>query len=128
MASKRTFRCILTAMFTWLVQKMTYPLLGLKLVWREEISFKIQVACALVAGILGLYLRIPPLEFAVVILAISCVLAAEAFNTALEEFCDKFQPDHDPHIARIKDLSASAVLLVSIGAFVVGLIIFLPYL
>ena len=46
----------------------------------------------------------------------------------LEELCDKFQPEHDPHIGKIKDLSAAAVLISSITALAIGLIIFLPYL
>jgi diacylglycerol kinase len=63
-----------------------------------------------------------------VVFAVSCVLVAETFNTALEELCDKFQPTHDPHIAKIKDLSAAAVLLASVGALSIGLIIFIPHL
>ncbi len=77
--------------------------------------------------VLGLIFHLSGIEFAITILAISSVLAAEAFNTALEELCDKFQPTHDPHIAKIKDLSAAAVLLVVIGAFIVGVVIFLPH-
>ena len=115
-------------MFKLLAQKIRYPVLGLKLLWREEISFRLQIACALVVSALGLYLRISPFEFALIIFAISCVLMAEAFNTALEEFCDKFQPEHDPHIAKIKDLSAAAVMLISLGALFIGLIIFIPHL
>ncbi len=105
-----------------------YALTGLSLAWTEGLNFKIQVACAILAAALGLFLHISVLEFCIVILAISSVLAAEVFNTALEELCDKFQPTHDPHIAKIKDLAAATVLLASVGAFVVGLIIFLPYL
>ena len=58
---------------------------------------------------------------------IGFVLTAETFNTALEELCDKFQPEHDPHIAKIKDLAAAAVLVSSITALIVGLIIYVPY-
>ncbi len=105
-----------------------YALAGLSLAWTEGMNFKIQVVCATLVIALGLFLHIPALEFCIILLAISSVLAAEAFNTALEELCDKFQPTHDPHIAKIKDLAAAAVLLTSVGAFVVGLIIFLPYL
>ena len=58
---------------------------------------------------------------------IGFVLTAETFNTALEELCDKFQPTHDPHIGKIKDLAAAAVLVSSITALIVGLIIYVPY-
>mgnify|MGYP001619999034 CR=1 FL=1 len=47
---------------------------------------------------------------------------------ALEELCDKFQPTHDPHIGKIKDLAAAAVLIASFGAGVIGIILFVPHL
>jgi diacylglycerol kinase len=51
---------------------------------------------------------------------------AEAFNTALEELCDMLRTTHDPHVAKIKDLAAAAVLIASCGAFVTGCLIFVP--
>ncbi len=110
------------------MKKLGYALTGLQLVWREESSFKIQIVCAAGAIALGGFLHLSAARFAILVLTISGVLTAEAFNTALEELCDKFQPTHDPHIAKIKDLAAAAVLLASAGAFVVGLFLFIPYL
>jgi len=107
---------------------LRYALIGLTVAWREEANFKIEVACAVLALALGLLLHISLSEFAVVTLVISFVFTAEAFNTALEELCDKFQPTHDPHIGKIKDLAAAAVLLASVGALIVGLFIFVPHL
>jgi undecaprenol kinase/diacylglycerol kinase (ATP) len=101
---------------------------GLKIAWTEEFNFKIEFACAIAVILLSRMLIIPRAEFALVVLTIGVVLAVEALNTALEELCDKFQPNHDPHIGKIKDLAAAAVLVTSICAFFVGLIIFLPHL
>ena len=109
-------------------QGFRYAWTGLALAWTKGINFKFDVVCAVLAGALGLYWRLSSLEFALILLAVSSVLAAETFNTALEELCDKFQPTHDPHIAKIKDLSAAAVLLTSLGALAVCLCIFLPHL
>lgn len=105
-----------------------YAFIGLRLAWIKGINFKIEVLCALFVLTLGWFLEISTVEFVIVILVISFVLAIESFNTAIEELCDKFQPSHDPHIARIKDLSAAAVLLSSLGAGVIGIIIFVPHL
>jgi len=105
-----------------------YALAGIMLAWREEANFKIEVMCAALALALSVYLHLSRIEFAIIILVIALVLATEALNTALEELCDKFQPTHDPHIEKIKDLAAAAVLLASLGALVVGLFIFIPYL
>lgn len=111
-----------------LVGGFRYAIIGLRLAWTEEINFKVEIVCAVLVGALGLYLHLSSLEFALVTVSISCVLVAEVFNTALEELCDKFQPTHDPHIAKIKDLAAAAVLLASLGALIVGILIFVPHL
>ena len=73
-------------------------------------------------------MRLNLIEFVVMIFMFGFILTAELLNTALEELCDKFQPTHDPHIAKIKDLAAAAVFVSALTAFIVGIIIFLPHL
>ena len=100
--------------------------MGIRVAWREEVNFKIQVGCAIVAVALAWFFQLSPIEWLIVIFLIGFVLSAEAFNTALEELCDKFHADPDPHIGKIKDLAAAAVFLASATALIVGVIIFLP--
>src|SRR3989338_8728359 len=115
-------------MLTKFSKSFGFALTGIKIAWREELNFKIELACGLLALLAGLLLHISLTEFAIIALTIGFVLAIEGLNTALEELCDKFQPTHDLHIAKIKDLAAAAVLISSITAFTVGLIIFIPHL
>ena len=110
------------------VAGLRYAITGLRIAWREESNFRFEVACAVLVILLAFFLDLPQSEFLIVIFAIGFILTAEAFNTALEELCDKFQPTHDPHIARIKDLAAAAVFISAITALVIGLIIFTPRL
>jgi len=104
-----------------------YALTGLKVAWKEELNFKIEIVSAILVTALSYALKISMLEYAVVILTIGFVLATETLNTSLEELCDKFQPTHDPHIAKIKDLAAAAVLLAAITALAVSITIFGKY-
>lgn len=113
---------------TRFMQGLECALAGLALAWREEANFRVEVLCAGLVYALGAVLGLSAFEWAVIALVITAVLTAEAFNTALEELCDKFQPTHDPHIRKIKDLAAAAVLLASAGALITGLIIFIPHL
>jgi diacylglycerol kinase len=115
-------------MLSRLAQGVGYALAGLVLAWREELNFKIEIVGALLALALAYLLDLSSTESALIVLAIAGVLAVEALNTALEELCDKFQPTHDPHIAKIKDLAAAAVLIASFGALVVGVLVFAPHL
>lgn len=69
-----------------------------------------------------------PWEWLALVIAITMVWVAEAFNTALELVCDMASPDFHPLIKKAKDVSAGAVLLSACGAIVIGGIVFLPRL
>ncbi|MBI3458650.1 diacylglycerol kinase family protein [Candidatus Azambacteria bacterium] len=109
------------------LKSFKYALMGLKILWREERNFKIEVIAMVIVIFLAFFFRVSRLELTLLLITIAFVLTTEALNTAFEELCDKFQSNHDPRIARIKDLAAAAVLLVCFGAFFIGLILFLPY-
>jgi len=103
-----------------------YAMKGIRIGFREEPNFRIQVAMALASILLGAYLQLSVVEWLFVFTAIGLVLTAELLNTALEELCDMLKGTHDPHVAKIKDLAAGAVLCASLCALVIGLSIFLP--
>lgn len=67
-------------------------------------------------------------EWLALILAITGVWVAEAFNTALEALADRVSPDFDPLVKRAKDVAAGAVLCAALGAAAVGAVVFVPRL
>lgn len=99
---------------------------GAWLLIRTESSIKIQIFIALLVSAAGFYYEISATEWILQILAISLVLGVEGLNTAIEKLSDYVQPDFDKRIGFIKDISAGAVMFVSIGASIVGLIIYIP--
>ena len=103
-----------------------YAMKGIRIGFREETNFQIQVAMGLASILLGVYFQLSVVEWLFVFGAIGLVLTTELLNTALEELCDMLKDTHDPHVAKIKDLAAGAVLCASLCALVIGLIIFLP--
>jgi diacylglycerol kinase (ATP) len=74
----------------------------------------------------GLLFSLSAPEWCAVILAIALVWAAEGLNTALERLTDLVSPQFHPLAGKAKDIAAGAVLLAAIGAFCVGLVVFLP--
>ena len=108
------------------IEKFKYPARGFRIAWEEEHSFRFHVAWALLTLLTALVVRVPYIEMLIIIAMIGFVLVAELLNTALEELCDKFQPTHDPHIAKIKDLASAAVSSSAITATLIGLIIIVP--
>lgn len=109
------------------VNSLRNALAGLAIAWKEELNFRIQIACGIVTILAAWFLGVSQMEFLIIVLLIGFVLSAEALNTALEEFCDMVQRNPDPHIAKIKDLAAAAVLIASFTALIIGTTIFLPY-
>ncbi|MFA6077711.1 MAG: diacylglycerol kinase family protein [Candidatus Paceibacterota bacterium] len=111
-----------------LAKSFTYAINGLRTCWNDEANFKIEVFLGLLSIITAFFLQIKTIEFAVVFITITIVLAVEILNTAFEELCDKLRPENDPYVAKIKDLAAAAVLISSMGAVAIGIFIFGPYI
>ncbi len=100
---------------------------GLKTAHTEQ-TFQILCFCGLLVLILMFVLGLSSIEKTVVVFLVASVLAFELLNTQIERVLDFLEPDHDPRVKRIKDISAGAVLVVSIGAALIGILLFLPYL
>ena len=105
-----------------------YAWKGLQIAWREEHNFRIHISITIAVILVGIALRLMPLEWLFICIAIGMVLTAELLNTSLEELCDMHKTEHDPHIAKIKDLAAAAVFVSSCVACILGCIIFIPHL
>ncbi len=80
------------------------------------------------ALVLGVYFGITKIEWMILVFTGGFVLAAEAFNTAIEIDIDLTSPDFHPYAKDTKDVAAGAVLIATVAAVIVGLIIFGPYL
>ena len=85
------------------------------------------VATILVLG-LSLWLKLDPIRFALIILAVVSVWVAEAFNTVIEIVLDFVSPQYSDVAKRAKDIAAAAVFISCIGAAILGLVILGPML
>jgi diacylglycerol kinase (ATP) len=83
---------------------------------------------AVAAVTLGFLFDIKPGEWTAVVIVIAMVFSAAAVNSAIERTADFVKAERDDRKRDIKDLAAGAVLICAVGAVVVGVIIFLPYL
>jgi diacylglycerol kinase (ATP) len=101
---------------------------GLITLLKNEHNSWVHLLVSIAVIALGCYFFITAIEWCLLIIAISLVWMAEALNSAIEYLCDKVSPEIDPLIKQAKDVAAAAVLLGSIGAVLIGLIVFYPYL
>ncbi len=103
-----------------LSHKFTYALRGLAYVARRELSFRLELTVALVVLGGGWWFHLPPLGWAVLLLTIAAVLAAEVVNTVLERLLDLIEPRLSLHVALLKDMLAGALLLLGLAAVVIA--------
>jgi undecaprenol kinase len=102
-------------------KRVGFALAGIRHAVRSEQSARIQVGAFVVVVVTLLVLRPEPLWWALVMLASAGVLAAEMFNTAIEQLVDHLHPEVHPKIRVVKDCAAAGVLVASLGAVVVAI-------
>lgn len=93
-----------------------------------ERTFRVMLVIVLIVIGAMLYFPTSRLEKVVLLAAIFSVLVLELVNSVVERITDFLRPEHNEQVKLVKDLMAAIVLLASIGAVVIGVMIFLPYI
>lgn len=105
-----------------------YAIEGIAYVVKTQRNFRIHASFGLLVLLVGGLLHLSWVEFAILVGVIMAVLMAEMLNTIIETAIDLVSPDYHPLAKITKDVAAGAVLLMSLGAVLVGLLIFGPHL
>jgi diacylglycerol kinase len=111
-----------------LIKSFKHALHGLSYTIKTEQNFKIQFIIGAIAICLGIYFKITLLEFGVLTLVILIVLSLEMLNSIIERILDATAPEIHFNARIIKDVMAGAVLTASLGALIIGILIFMPYI
>ncbi len=101
-----------------------YAFRGIGLVFIHENNTRIHLLATVSVLLAGWFFRLDHIEWAIILMQIGLVWAAEAFNSAIEKVVDLVSPGFNPKAGAIKDIAAGAVLLIAIVAAVVGLVVF----
>ncbi len=108
------------------IRSVGFALKGALLLLRTEASIKVQFFIGIVMTAAGFFFEISLTEWCIQILTIAVIMGTEGLNTAVEKVSDYIQPEFDTKIGFIKDISAGAVMIVSIAATIIGLVIYVP--
>ncbi|GAA5083157.1 hypothetical protein GCM10023210_01380 [Chryseobacterium ginsengisoli] len=95
---------------------------------KSERNFQIEVFAFFINLLLIFYLKLSTIDTVLVLTVSFGVLIAEIFNTAIEKICDIIQPEFDKRIGFIKDISAGAVILMTISSIIVGILVYWKYI
>lgn len=91
---------------------------------QRNVRIHLTVAAAVV--VLGLWLGLSSVQWAVIALTIGFVLVSEMLNTVAETLVDLVSPGYHPLAKIVKDVTAGAVLLTAVISVVVGLLVLGP--
>lgn len=111
-----------------LFKSFDFAFQGVKHAIQSDQNFLVHFSIAILVLVLGLYFNVSRFEMALLLLAILLVIATEMINTAIEKMVDLITREHRLEAKIAKDVSSGMVLLTALGAFLLGLFIFIPYL
>jgi len=100
-------------------RRLGFALSGWKEGYRGESSLRAQAQAAVLALLATAWVGPPLIWWALIVVSIALVLAAELFNTALECMVDGLHPDRAEFVRQAKDCSAGAVLVLSLSSVVI---------
>ena len=107
-------------------QSFRFAFTGWWYVVRSQQNAWIHVLASISVILLGLWLRLLPRDWAVIILSVALVWTAEFINTALEAVVDLASPEQH-ELARVgKDVGAAAVLIAAGSSVMIGILILGP--
>lgn len=101
-----------------------FALQGFRYTLATERNIRVMLGGAAFAVVMGLMLQLDLVSWAIVLLCIGCVLAAELMNTAIETVVDLVSPEYHPLAGHAKDIAAAAVYVLSFLVAVVGVCVF----
>ena len=101
---------------------------GIRCGIRDQRSFYVHFGMTAAVIACAVIFRATLWQWCVLLVCISVVLTAEMFNSSLEHLGKIITDQHDERMRDALDIGSAAVLMASIGAAIVGAIIFISLL
>ena len=108
------------------LKSFKYAFNGLRILFKEEHNARIHLFAMICVIIAGFFFRVSLFEWIAIVFSIGLVFSLEIINSSIENMADFVSTDRNEKIKKIKDLSASGVLISALTALIIGLIIFIP--
>lgn len=108
------------------LRSFRFALEGIGYCIKQERNFRVHLLAMVLVIIAGVMTKISLIEWLVITIFISGVLALELLNTAIERVVDLTTTEIHPLAKQAKDLAAGAVLLFALGSVVAACLIFIP--
>jgi diacylglycerol kinase len=103
---------------------LLFALQGARQAFAQEANLRRMAVVAAVTVVVGLFVGLDAVSWALVLACIGAVLTTELLNTAIETVVDLVSPEFHPMAGKAKDIAAAASCCISITAALIGLLIF----
>ena len=107
-----------------LIESFNIAVHGIIQALKEERNMKIHIAMAILVLVSSLFFDFTRMELLMLFFAISLVIMAEMFNTAIERVVDLVTDKYHPLAKAAKDIAAGGVLIAAINSVIVGYLLF----
>lgn len=101
-------------------KKLKFAFNGIIYATKNEHNMQRHIISTLMVICLFYYLQISIFWWALVILCIGLIIAAELLNSAIEDLIDYLHPEIHEKVGKVKDMLAGMVLVLSITALLIG--------
>ena len=106
-----------------LVKSFEFAINGFWVALKEQRNLRIHLFISTLVLVVAYLLKISFLEFSILLLCIGLVISLELVNSSIEGLVDLVSPKKKELAGKVKDISASAVLVAAVVASLVGIII-----
>ena len=111
-----------------LFQSFGYAVEGVKHAVTYDQNLRIHFIVATLVILASLFFQLNPFEIWILAVMILLVIITEMINTAIENMVDLITKEYRTEAKIAKDVSSGMVLITAVGALIVGLLIFVPYI
>jgi diacylglycerol kinase (ATP) len=101
---------------------------GLRIAWRVESSFRLEVVLFVPLAPLGLWLGHGGVEKVLLVGSMLLVLSAELLNSAIEALIDRYGAEQHELAGRAKDMGSAAVFLLMMNVLLCWGLLLVPRL
>jgi diacylglycerol kinase len=111
-----------------LIRSFGYAFEGLFYAIKYNRNLKIHLVVALVVISASIFFHVTLFEKEILGIMIVLVILSEMINTSIEEMVNLITQEHKKEAKIAKDVGAGMILVAALGALIVGVIIFTPYI
>lgn len=111
-----------------LKNSFSYAAEGIRYAFSNDQNMRIHIIVAILVILASLLFKVTPGEMGILAVVIILVITTEMINTSIEKMTDLITKEYRTEAKIAKDVAAGMVLIASLGAVIVGIFIFTPYI